>query len=211
MKKRPAPTINLILEMLGEDSKLLKKTYKGLNEVSLRGLYPNLNLDEAIAFAAISWGDRWRDIRQYSKEVDQMDLYAIVNRAMGRGMAALNGAKKISEKNRSIYDRLNPFQGGLRERLERVPEQDEAVLREAIKQPAKYYASEGQYMAGHARRNADEEGRQLVVMQFLPVYLKNANPVTVNMRYATEIARMFRTYTTVTAEPAKNPGQLFLL
>lgn len=219
MNTRPTPTINLVLEMLGRDEKLLKKTYRGLNEVSLSRIYPNLSLDEAIAFAAISWGDRWRDINQYASQVDEIGLYAVFNSAMGRGMAALNAAKNIHEKHKGLYERLNPFEGNLRERLERVLEQDEARLREVLKQPTKFYASEGQYQSGHARSNADKEGKQLLVMSFLPVYLKNSSPETIKKGYATEIAGMLRNYPRVfepiktTAEPVKvnKPEQLPLL
>ena len=209
---RPTPTINLVLEMLGRDEKLLKKTYRGLNEAPLSKIYPNLNLDEAIAFAAISWGDRWRDINQYASQVDEMGLYAVFNSAMGRGMAALNAAKSIPEEHKGLYERLKPFDGHLRERLERVLEQDEAALREALKQPTKFYASEGQYNSGHARANADKEGKQLLVMSFLPVYLKNASPETIKKSYATEIAKMFKGYPRVfepiesVVEPAKGDG-----
>lgn len=207
MEKRPVPTVNLVLEMLGRDEKLLKKTYRGLSEASLDKIYPNLNLDEAIAFAAISWGDRWRDIVQYAEQVNQMELYAIFNSTMSRGMAALNSAKNISEGNKSLYDRLNPFEGNLRERLERVSEQDEAALREVLKQTTKFYASEGQYQSGHARSNADKEGRELEIMTFLPVYLKNASPETTKKGYATEIARMLRNYPRA-FEPIKTTAEL---
>lgn len=194
METRPTPTIRLILGLIGGDEKLLKKVYRGLNETSLNGIYSNLNLDEALAFAGISWGERWRDINQYATQTGQMELYGIINSTMGRGMAALNSAKKIPEEDRELYSKLNPFEGNLKERLERVSEQDEAALRDALRQPAKFYASEGQYQSGHARSNAESEGRELVVMGFLPVYLGKANPETVKKGYATEIARMVKAY-----------------
>ena len=200
--KRPKPTINLILEMLVRDEKLLKKTYRGLHEVSLSKVYPSLNLDEAVAFAAISWGDRWREINQYAAQIDQMELYAIVNSTMGRGMAALNSSKRISEESRGLYEKINPFKGDLKQRLENVSDQDQTALREDLKQRTKYYASEGQYMMGHARKNADAEGKELEVMRFLPVYLRSANPESIKRGYATQIARMLSRYPR-TFEPMK--------
>jgi len=117
--KRPKPPSTLIMEICRNSQPLIECAHHGLAEVSLRDFYPYLNLDEVIAFAAASFSYREKEPWIISNVVDN-DIYDVFSRIFKKGFPWLNKNRRISDNKKAKYEKLNPFNGRLRERLEKV-------------------------------------------------------------------------------------------
>lgn len=191
--KRPQPTKQLVMELTsGRNgrSNLVRPAHHGLYETPLDGLYTNLNLDEVIAFAGASWQLRDGDLRSFAALVRSEDIYEIFSRVFQDGFRQLNGNKWISEEQRDLYEKLNPYKGRtLRERLERADPKAVETLIDRLQQDTNYYITEGQLNnAGEVRAGGN---KRRVTMAFLPTHPKKGQTA---QHYAAEVSNMLRSY-----------------
>jgi len=212
---RPNPTLKLIVELAGANNDLLGCVHHGLAEVPLNQVYPHLDLDEALAFAASSWRTRDRDIGRFSPFVQAADLYGIFRDVYAIGMPWLNKHKRISGDMKARYDRLNPFQGeDLAARLEMIDEQASASLRHDLQSPVMNWVFECHYHDAKKKQGGDNHNIQVMGFQnFYPATEK------IGPAYAAEIGRILARYpgeiilpgqtrTPMPARPYQAPAQL---
>lgn len=190
MPERPKPTKQLMIELCGGRSYLIGSVHHGLFEVPLNGFYPNLDLNEAVAFAAGSWDIRNASVHNLRQNIDNRDIYDLFSEVLARGMPSLNGSRQISPEMREKYERLNPFHGrDLRMRLQRVPSEAVKELKGRISEETSEYVFECQYNDRKAARGGDNY--RLQVMHFQNVYPKSGRIVPA---FAAEVAGMISDY-----------------
>lgn len=191
--KRPQPTKKFVMELTsGKNgrSNLVRAVHHGLYETPLGGLYSDLNSDEVIAFAGASWQLRDEDLRSFAAFVRSSDIYDIFNKVNQDGFPQLNGNKRISEEQRDLYGKLNPYKGRtLRERLERVDPEAVGNLVDRLQQDTNHYITHGQLNSPRTARTEGSKDR--VTMDFLPTHPKKGQTV---QHYAAEVARMLSSY-----------------
>ncbi len=208
---RPKPDSNLILEVCGNNYPLLNSICFGLKETPLKEIYPYLNLEETLIFAGTSWKNRKynpdfyneivkgkpkkEDIRlnlfddEFTKN-NQDILYDIFNETFKTGFGWLRNKSNISdEKSEKLkkYAKMNPFSNiPLKERLNRVNDEDIETLKNKLLTSTKNYIFEKDYRGGTYEKNQ-------VVMKFQPVY---SNKGDIKKNYALEIMRILKDYPT---------------
>ena len=76
--ERPKPTRNLILNECGNDQTLISSLHHGLRETSaLNTIYPFLNFDDLVVFAASSWKTREQKDLYFAHLATNAGIYAI--------------------------------------------------------------------------------------------------------------------------------------
>lgn len=198
--KRPKPTEQLIVETCGENLTLISSLHHGLYEVSLARVYPHLDFDEAIAFAASSWKEREKN-PAYAHIVKVEDTYEIFNQVLLAGIPWLRKYREMSAQLQPRLAGLNPYKGrDLGGRLARLDLAAVEALRSDLARPVKTYVFECQHDDTKRSRGGD---RDIVVMGF-----QNAYPPTKKKghgvyerqfrgmigRFGAEIAKMFSKY-----------------
>jgi hypothetical protein len=191
---RARPTSNLILNICGHDTGLLSSIHHGLYEVSLRGFYPYLDLNEFFAFSASQWKGRENDASTYQKDADitlfEPDIHEIFTKVFSIGMPWLNKHKVIPDELRKKYERQNPYNGkDLAARLSQVSDTAVSKLLDDLSKPVNQYVFECQYEQEKALRGGDNFG--LVVMNFQPAYPSKKN---LRSNFALEIGRIIENY-----------------
>ena len=190
MAERPKPTKPLLLELCGGNQGLISSAHHGLYESNLSEIYPQLDLDEAIAFAVSSFKGRERDSRGFARMVEENDLYGIFNNVFSIGMPWLNKYKQISSVQETKHSKLNPYHGSnLRERLERVSPESTKRLKGQLKDTVNEYVFDCQYRSRKAARGGDNY--KLEIMNFQPVFPRSGVIVP---NFCAEVARMISGY-----------------
>ena|SRR3989344_4623834 len=184
MNKRPKPTRLLIQELTGDDRTLVESLHHGLDEcTSLSTIYINLDLDELVAFAAST-----RKGREKGDYDPSMNLHEAFGHAFRIGLPWLRKNRRITEATRSLYERLNPYQGkDLADRLTRIDSADAATLMAELARPTANYIFECQQ--GEAYRRTP--GREVRVMNFQNYYPKSGRIVPA---FINEISKVIGTY-----------------
>lgn len=186
--RRPAPTKNIILQLCGADSYLLSCFHHGLYETQLQEVYPYLDLDELAAFAASSWKGREREGDSFAARTASMSPYELFSDVYRIGFPWLNKHKAIINAPR--YESLNPFDGkNLKVRLNQVPEDAIAKLRQSLEETVNSYVFDCQYQEAKAWRGGNNH--KLVVMHFQSAY---PNARTNGPNFAAEVSRIISRY-----------------
>lgn len=204
MSTRPVPTQQLLLERCGEDQGLLGSIHHGLYEASLSRLYPHLDLDEVLAFAAASWL-----LRNYPGSTMYLDpelgVYELFRKTFNTELYVdgvrtsrnyqnvfqwLHSYRNMPSELKSKHEKHNPFGGkNLRARLERSNPEAVQKLRFQLQEDPNKYIFEGQH--DDEKRRRDGDGHKLVVMAFQPVFPKRGVIVPA---YAAEVVRTLKSY-----------------
>ena len=193
-QERPLPTKQLIIDVCDGKSipggqGLIASTHHGLAEVSLGDVYPFLDFDEAIAFAASSWKSRDND-PSFRVGVSSQDIYDLFTQVYEIGFPWLNKHKQVSEKLQDKHRRLNPFEGrDLQDRLRAVPKDVVEALVGKLQRRTKEYVFGCNY--GRAKRARGGENYGLSIMNFQPVYPRKGKIIPA---FASEIGRQFKRY-----------------
>lgn len=204
--ERPKPDSNLILEVCGNNYSLLSSICFGLKETPLKEFYPYLNLEEALVFAGASWGNRKEQPEFYKKIIENPNsikkqqltlfenieiinnqdiVYSIFNETFKEGFRWLRNKNRISDEKLEKYNKMNPFYNiPLKERLNKVNDEDIETLKKKLLIPTKNYIFEKDYCGGTYDKNR-------VVMNFQPVYPSKAN---IRKNFALEIMRTLKEY-----------------
>lgn len=190
--RRKLPTRQLLLELCGSNSDLLGSTHHGLYETpSLRNVYPFLDLDELVAFAASSWRSREKN-PNFKHHVEHDTLYDLFSHVYQIGFAWLNKNRRISQYRQNLYEELNPFNGrDIKARLSSVQEQLDEKLRCELARPVHDYVFECQYQEMKALHGGDNSN--IEIMEFQAVYPKREN---IASAYAAEVSSMVRSFPT---------------
>jgi hypothetical protein len=197
MNVRSRPTKKMLLELTGGNQTLIGSAHHGLFETSLKEIYPYLDLDEAIAFAASSWQSRDRDIKGFRKTLDNVGLFEGIYDVFGDvfkiGMPWVKKHKNIPEEMKEKHKKLNPYGGkDLRDRLEAVENGAIPRLVDKLREETNTYVFECNYMEEKMARGGTN-------YKLEPMHFQNAYPKkgvnTVN--YAAEVARMIKRYPAV--------------
>jgi hypothetical protein len=190
MPERPKPTKQLMLDVTGGNQDLISCIHHGLYESSLRNIYPLLDFDELIAFAASSWRSRERNYSQFAGFVKDADLYNIFARVYSIGMPWVNKHKNISDKLKEKHEKVNPFSGrNLRSRLNKASLDDILLLKRSLKEPVNEYVFECQYHGAKMARGGDNH--RLEIMRFQNVFPKSGKIVPA---FASETAKIISAY-----------------
>lgn len=185
--KRPKPTKQLMSELCGDNQGLISGVHHGLYETpSLSRVYPNLNLDELVAFTASSWGSRSKNTFYDS---NLMSVYELFCEVFAIGFPWLNKHKHISPTLRQKYEALNPFKVNLKKRLERVDPKAISLLRRELQAKVNEYVFDCQYTQRKQLRDGDNH--KLIVMNFQNAYPKSGRIVPA---YASEVVRIISSY-----------------
>ncbi len=195
MPNRPKPTVQLIQEIVGGDRGLIESFHHGLVETpSLKEIYPVLDFDELVAFAASFWKSRLPGNRSghFSYAVHEGEIYDLFNEVYRIGMPWLNKHKLVSDAQRELHRSVNPFGGrALKERLGSVGKEEDFKLRQDLCGETQEYVFECQYRNRKMARGGDNKG--LVVMGFQNAYPKRGRIVPA---FASEIGRIMNGYPT---------------
>jgi hypothetical protein len=184
--KRPKPTKQLIIELVGNNQGLISSVYNGLNETPLNNFYPHLDLDEAIAFSASSWKNRKKKSEIFKEVVESGNIYDIFKEANNIGFPWLNKYKDVSERLIEKHDKLNPFKGRcLEERLGQVSPEAVERLRDQLMEDVNQYVFECQYRDAKIARGGDNH--KLNILTFQNFYPGKGKIVPA---YAGEIVKM---------------------
>lgn len=181
---------------------MLSAAYRGLYESPLKEIYPVLDLEEAIAFAAGSWAKRNESAR-FSGYVASHSLYDVFSEVYGLGFPWLNKHKNIPDELKRSHIQLNPFSGrNLEQRLSLVPYDSAERLKERLAKPTRRHLFYAQYESEIRGRMFDPY--ELVCMEFQPNSYppsKRKGEVAYQKQYqkmlgafAGEIARRISTY-----------------
>lgn len=190
MVERPKSTARIIEEVTGRNQGLISSLHHGLYETPLNGVYPYLDFNETVAFAANSWKSRNTSIKDMGQLVSQNDLYEIFSEVFRIGMPWLNKYKAITLDSMQKYTALNPFEGkNLKERLAAVPSSAVEILKKRLCEDVNEYVFHCQYQQRKNIRGGDNY--KLEIMNFQNVYPKSGKIVPA---FASEIARIFSTY-----------------
>ena len=188
--ERPKPTKQLLVEICGGNQGLISSAHHGLRESSLRDFYPNLDLDEAVAFAASSWKAREKDFNDFTSFLESAPVYELFSEMYKIGSPWLNKHKCISDKLKQKHQRLNPFRRkDLKARLSRVDPDDIIELRKKLNQPVSEYVFPCQYERRKRERGGDNF--RLVPMHFQAAYPEKGKIV---LPFASEVARIISKY-----------------
>ena len=192
--QRTKPTRNLLIEICAGDNPnyqgLIASAHHGLADCSLHDLYPFLDFDETIAFAASSRKSREKKERDFMKFLEGENLYNLFSHAYNIWIPWLRKNKRVSDENQSLYSKLNPYNGrNLRDRLSRVNSTCFSNLKRDLSTEPNEYIFECQYRDKKIEREGDNFG--LVVMNFQNFYPKRDKIVPA---FAAEIVRIISYY-----------------
>jgi len=190
-EKRPKPTISLISDVCGKNHILTESLHHGLAELNaLAEFYPWLNLDELVAFAASSWKARSKNDQNVLSVFGNHAVYDIFSSVFRIGFPWLYKYRRISEKKKQQYEKLNPFNNeNLQVRLQQVDSVAIEQLRHQLQEPVSEYVFECQYEEAKKKRRGDNH--RLVNMDFQLAYPRKGKIVPA---YAKEIAKIISTF-----------------
>lgn len=190
--ERPKPSKQLFIELCGGNQGLIESVHHGLAETPLNALYPNLDLDEVLAFEASSWKTREKNLASFSDFVKSAGIYDIFSEVYKLGFSWLNKHKNISQKLAKRHSELNPFNGeNLRSRLEKAKPEDIDSLKNKLQDGVNAYVFSCQYHDAKRMRGGDNY--KLSVMAFQNAYPKSGRIVPA---FASQNARMLSEYPT---------------
>ena len=187
--ERPKPTKKLIMELCGEDPRLISSLHHGLYENPMYGIYPLINLDDLIVFSAASWNLRKKYGRQLEGLFLKARLYDIFQEVYNstsnpdnlKGFVWLGINRSISKKNNELYSKLNPFhKKDLKLRLEKVNSVADSRFRVNLMAKVNDYLFERNYTE---KIRAYQDPR-MILMNFQSYYSKKGRN---EKRYAKEI------------------------
>lgn len=203
--ERPKPTKKIILGLVGHNSFLAEAVHHGLADVPIGSIYPYLNLDEAVAFAAASRKFMESNPRLVGLTVrGSLNLHSLFSEICNRriditfngktwsysnAFSWINSRKVVSASSEDTYERLNPYRRNLRERLGAVPTNVVEELEKRLVEPVNEYVFECRYHKVKMARDGDNH--RLVVMDFQTVFPKRGSVVP---NYAAEISRIISGY-----------------
>jgi hypothetical protein len=215
MKKNTRPIKRLsplITEICGGNNALISSVHHGLAEVDMSSLFPHLDLDELIMFAAASWQIRQfenRDGKMFlshsleeifdhyinsTLDVDQYFPRSNPIRRFANAYDWLSERQTISEERKPFHQRVNPFQGkDLQERLSSVEPAIVRKLRDQLLESTKRYVFECDYTLAKDDARSERNPPEIVVMTFQTVYPRKGGVVP---RYATEIGSIIKRFPT---------------
>jgi hypothetical protein len=229
MTSRPLPSQQIITELCYGTQRwksFIANVQHGLHEVSLAELYPQLDLDEVVAFAEGSWELRkggsqgmgagaarqvvGASFRRYAESAPLYDIFRMVYR---HAFPKLKTNMQVSSEMQEKHAQLNPFQGkDLETRLVSADPGAVQRLREQLSMPVRGYIFEIDHDRMKQQRTYHRNlGMEPVVMTFQTKY---PDPEQLVPRYAAEIGRMLRRYPRDYAslqQPKPAPEQLSLL
>ena len=207
MPKRPKPAV-ILMYVCGTEvsSSLIESTHHGLYETaSLRRVYPYLNLDELIAFAAASWEIRKTELDSFKAVLDQAEsAYDIFQYVYSRPICREFGKEKAEyadvfewmKKNKTPiparlkqrHEQLNPFkEKDLSKRLAKVSGGTVEILARELQETVNEYAYRFEYFGKLIERGDNK----LVLMTFQSDFPKITKIVP---NFIKEVARMLSTY-----------------
>jgi|SRR3989338_7151907 len=200
---RPIPTNQIIAGLVGNDQRLAEAMHHGLAEIPFQDIYPFLDFDELLAFAAASWELRSRNSKLFNKNGD---IYGMFNETYKNPLFPykniwqwLNHRQRIDPKQKEKYDRLNPFQGeNLKERVQQIPSEEIERLHEKLQEATYDWIFECQYQ--DRKRMRDGNNTQIRIMNFQNVYPKAGRIIPA---YVKEITIILRSYPTEVRLPEK--------
>lgn len=176
MEIRPRPTREIFTALCagkdpsnGEDPKILGRqgyflscVHHGLLETPLGSIYPVLNLDEAVAFAASSWKSREQGDIKLRNCVDDFDLYKIFKYVLVIGNSWMGKYKYIPSEIKELHTGLNPFDGKtLDKRLETIDSEASDALLYGLRQPHKNYIFESEF---HRMKKEQKDTSRSVIL-----------------------------------------------
>jgi len=187
--QRPKPTKQLLIELCGNNQRLISSLHHGLYETPLHDFYPHLNLDDLAVFAASSWKMRSEDFGSFASSLESEDIYSVFKRVNEFGFPWLMQYRRISDSLRTKHERLNPYKGNnLRARLGRVKPDSVQKLKQALAKETRIYLSnEGDYHLLARYGNSDK----YVLMHFMRSSQKKGQVIPA---YASEIAKLLSRY-----------------
>ena len=136
--EKPAVSGQMISELCGNNLELIASLHHGLSETPLRRLYQVLNLDEAVAFAAMSWKLRNKN-RNFFNLLTREDIYEIFKRVNDLAFPWLYGRRDISVDLDQEYRQLNPYGKNLSYRLHQVAGTGINLLLGVLNDPVRIY------------------------------------------------------------------------
>ena len=194
--KRAKPTKDIIWNATGGNYNLLKHVHHGLNECPLKEVYPFLNLDELIVFASESWPAR--NIKELNEQfIQESDIYSIFDEFNQKGFKRLKGLQSKSTQFKEEYIKYNPYGRNLKQRLSNVCEEEIGIIKDQLKGKTKQYIAEEEY---YHMKGLQQNMQEYTFMRFLA---SGKNRKTSAKKYAGEISRMLRDYSTIIAPPFK--------
>ena len=188
--KRIKPTKDIIWNATGGDYNLLKHVHHGLYECPLKEVYSFLNLNELIVFASESWEARNRG-ELNEQFIQESDIYLIFNEFNQKGFKRLNGLQSKSIKLKAEYIKYNPHGKNLKQRLSNVCKTEIEKMKNQLKGKTKQYLAEEEY---YRMRGLQQNMQDYIFMRFLTSE-RNRNKSA--KKYAAEISRMLRDYSTL--------------
>lgn len=206
--ERPKPTQKMIRAATGENYGFIMGLHHGLNELpALASVYPILDFNETVAFAASSWKSR------ESKSLTiYHDLYRTFSGVFNKGMPWLNANKDIPEKLKETHRNLNPFEGkDLKDRLNEIEDGTRNRLFTELSDQANTYVFDGLYQQEKAKHGGDNY--KIIPMGFHRAYppgIKKFPDKEVRMKklrepFISEIVRIFERYP-VEVKKTKQPS-----
>ena len=103
VKQRARPTRELVRELTGCNEWLLSSMRHGLVETPLYDFYPNLNLSEALMFAAASFERRRSNSDHVRRDIEPLDAHELFRWAYGKPVY-------VNERQEQDRRYKNPFQ-----------------------------------------------------------------------------------------------------
>ena len=216
---KPKPTGPMISAVCDGRQGLLSSIHHGLADVKMGGIYPYLDLEEALAFAISQYHDRYhrndmwvsgtKDLDDFKAMVNDSSLYELFDHFFNLPIGAirfhtngemspyswLRSAFNLDETQKEKWLKLNPFQGkDLKERLESVSEDVDELLRNNLRNQVGIYVFECEYEGRKTKRGSNHN---LHIMHFQSKFPKKGKNVE---NYSREISKIIRKFPTHVAE-----------
>ena len=156
--KRRSPSSKILTEIVGDNINLAHNAHHGLIETPLNDFYGHINLDELLVFEAASWDLRRKNNVRFFQLIDSGTIYDVFNYAFDDTFPSLNAHRRIPDKYREAYNKLNPFTRRLRERLGQVDTEAVQTLLERLGQATKDYVSPSAYDTSRETGNLHNMG-----------------------------------------------------
>ena len=136
--ERHVPSKKILGELAGNDIRVVRYIHHGLSETHLEKVYPLLNLNETLGFAAVSWSRRLANPNAFTFITPQNIPESLLE-PFGAGFRYLNKESSLREENAT----MNPHKDDLIARLETIPlEVRESLIRNLRNRVKRY---EGEY------------------------------------------------------------------
>lgn len=135
--ERHAPSKRLLGELAGSELRTIRYIHHGLSEAALEKVYPLLNLNETLGFAALSWSRRLANPDVFTLITPQGMPESLLE-PIGAGLRYLSKEVSLTKENA----KMNPHKDDLIARLETIPLDVRELLIKNLKRRVKRYEGE---------------------------------------------------------------------